>query len=323
MIGLDVRRVVRALQIVDDDTLAIGARRHRCADLVAMLGPMLGDDPPLVRALAHAIYSQLYARLRPATGYPRSERALLGELSAANTSTVGWDPGWTVTGFDPDPPRLVVRKDDLSVYAMPGEVAAEAPAVGDVVHLRLGKERLFVSPGFYFALGDARGDRTRDRETVRIYLNVRAEGAAAFVGATTTALNAAGVPFRAKIVSNPNGFVRADAAVIYLARADYAGAAPALRAIRARLRGQLVAATPLFAKRVAPGIAVAEDPASSLSFGQHRSRAIALALVEARSRALAPRAVLALVGQTLAAQRIDPERPHLALGNPDRYDAWN
>src|SRR5262249_4386404 len=138
--------------------------------------------------------------------------------------------------------------------------------------------------GFYMALGERDLGDGPDRAVVRLYWHLKAEAAPGFVAKASTALNAAGIPFRLKVVNDPNRYTRCDAGVLYVARGDY----EKLRPIAQRLYGDIVAglrqATPAFTKTLAPGLGLAEDPGSGASFGMSRCHIVAEALVRARER---------------------------------------
>ena len=69
------------------------------------------------------------------------------------------------------------------------------------------------SPGFYTALGDVALPHSGD--IVRVYWNLRADGATRLVRELTTVLNDVLTPFRSKVVNSQARFKRADAAVLY------------------------------------------------------------------------------------------------------------
>jgi HopA1 effector protein family len=321
-----IREVLRSIDVVDESTIEVRGRPLRLADLLQRAGDGVGgvSDSPLVRALTHAIYSELYTRVRKPTGMVDLDREFVASLSAANASLEGWDSGWVVVGAEAN--RFLVRKDGMTVYAVLDDLRAAdgSPRQGETVHVRIGKERPFISPGFYFALGDTVDAAERGSPLVRIYMNLESTGAAAFVSAVTEVLNAEKVPFAAKVASSPHGYVRADAAVVYVRKHHFSRSISGLKVVRDRVAPHLVPATPMFAKRMASGVSVAEDPPGSWSFGQHRSRAVALAVAEAhagRVRTLARQATI--VKESFKANGIDPVRPHLSLGSQDEYVAWN
>ena len=78
-------------------------------------------------------------------------------------------------------------------------------------------------------------------------------------------LNKKKVPFRFKILSNPQMYPRADAPVLYLNKLQrHRSVGPILDMYR-KVKPYLNSPTPLFAKRIAPGISLAEDPCNGES----------------------------------------------------------
>ena len=75
-------------------------------------------------------------------------------------------------------------------------------------------------PGFYCAIGDGDEDDARDAPAplVRFYWHLTARAAVPYMAAITGRLNQRGIPFRTKVLSDPNGYGRADAGVLYLER---------------------------------------------------------------------------------------------------------
>ena len=318
-----IARVLRAVGIVDDATVTLSGRPLAVDALRAGAGGPA--QPPLVKALTQLIYTELYLRRHPARP-GLSDRGLLAALCDANRTVVGWDAGWELVAIQGD--THVVMKDGVRVHATTDDLASASGtprAVGERVHLRIGKDRRAYSPGYYYVHGDALEDGDAwPTQLVRVYFHLELAGATPFVDAVTTVLNDAAIPFRAKVASSAMGFCRADAGVLYLGQARYLKNLAALAAVAARLRPHLRPETPLFTKRVAAGIAVAEDPGNGESFGEHRSRALATALAQAHAASTTSRDErLALALTELRANGIDAARPYLNAGNPDPYDAWS
>jgi hypothetical protein len=153
----------------------------------------------------------------------------------------------------------------------PGQTLVELPAA-----------RLALSPGHY--LVDGPTGRLHGAPILRVYLHLNdpAEAPARWHD-VLTALNKADVTYRAKIVSTPAGYPRRDAMVVYLGPGHW----PAATLIRDTAGGRPGTGQELslYAHPLAPGIAAAWDPDDprpghqSMSFGEHRARATAEALL--------------------------------------------
>lgn len=276
----------------------------------------------LSRKLATRLEQRLYwnfyttGTARPLVQEDQAEEAdaesFVNELSCANHGRGPVQDGWRFVS------RLnrsvIVRKGGVTLNVPIARVIRER---NGVVKLRTSKESR-CSPGFYTAIGDV---TPRPLEPlVRVYWNVRPEGAATFVEAVTTILNRNLFAFRAKVLSDPLDFDRCDAAVIYVMRGDWSEVRKHLTPIYRSLRGKLDDATPALTKRLGRGMAIAEDPLSDQSFGGHRCRLIASALLGAQKVAKAsPEARVEHVIGALAKHRVRIAEPFLNPGSRDIY----
>jgi hypothetical protein len=151
---------------------------------------------------------------------------------------------------------------------------------------------------------------------VRFYWHLTAGAAPRYLAVATSTLNSLGIPFRTKVLSDPGSYVRADAGVLYVERPYYAGVAGAVVAIHRAMETMLRPETPMFTKRLAPGLGLAEDPQNRLSFGQSRCQLVARGLWDAHESGT-PREVA--VAAALRARGYDPARPYLERGSADIY----
>lgn len=178
-----------------------------------------------------------------------------------------------------------------------------------------------MSPGFYTAFGDAEPSGAADDVEVRVYFHVTASGAAPVVACCTDLLNRAGVPFVLKVLANPAGFTRCDAAVLYVRQHDFDHSREPLRAIVAACATHLRGHVPAFTKPLADGVAVGEHRADlGASFGICRCRLVAEAIVDAherRSTELADR--IEAVARRFTGIGLDLPVPYLVSRSADRY----
>jgi hypothetical protein len=282
----------------------------------------------LVAVLAEEMYARLY--IRPSFPQPRSladvlaQRDFMASLSAANNGRGTWEPGWTVGRIEEDG-RAVAGKNEVE-FRVPalgwrgvgdGEIRPGAPC-----EVAVPKERRHLIWGFYFAVGDA-GEETHAGDgavepIVRYYWHLLAGAAAPFVAAATSLLNAARVPFRLKVLSDPNDFHRADSGVIFVRRHYLSQVSEIVAGIHGDLRSGLRRQVPLFTRRLADGLGYAEDPANAMSFGQHRCRLAARALWDSFARGELDRDARALaLAQAFRAEGLDPLRPYRRLDSRD------
>jgi hypothetical protein len=166
------------------------------------------------------------------------------------------------------------------------ETAADPLGIGDAVALRHPGDQPALSPGFYLARGDRVFSPTGPRILDRVYLDLRREGAEPFIRESTRRLNSAGLAFTAKVVDDPHGFDRRDAAVLYFERRDRDRALEAADDLARALAPFLDDGAPAMTLPLASGVAFAEDPGEAESFGSHRCLLIAEAAVTAAERGL-------------------------------------
>jgi HopA1 effector protein family len=282
-------------------------------------------DPVFLPALELDLYARLYTQPTP-IGAPAdflAQRDHISALSAANNGQGSWEPGWQVVGQEPDG-RFSVRKDDITFWVGPDglRVRSGEPAAGDYCRVRVAKEMRSLIPGFYCAVGDGDENDARDAPAplVRFYWHLTAQAAVPHMAAITGQLNSRGIPFRMKVLSDPNAYGRADAGVLYLERPYLPRLGNTLAAVHQEIAADLRPEVPLFSRPLAPGLGVAEDPGTSLSFGQHRCQLAARAVWASFLRGdTTPEQQAATCAEVLRAANLDPAHPHLEPGSVDRY----
>lgn len=338
----DLEELADSAQIVSPTTYVVLGQTYRQDDLAAapsgtrpVAQPMpeealdwapddaLAEATPLVCAVRTAVYGRLYTRTTAAEtrGNSTARRVHCMALSAANRGNGSWEPGWMIAGEIDRDGRLPVTKGGITFWTLPAGVRIQGEnQPGVSCHVKVPKEFRNLVPGFYCAIGDA---DLPDEATpaIRLYWHLTAAAAAPFLEAVSTLLNARGIPYRAKVLSDPDNYRRADSGVLYIARDDWDRTSEVAREIYLRLASQLHAPAPMFAKPLAPGLALAEEPANGLTFGQHRCGLAAVALWRAfLSGAGNMREFrLATIVSTFRDAGIDPERPFLNPGSTDRY----
>jgi hypothetical protein len=270
-----------------------------------------GVDGALARAIQAKFYDRCYARRRDAmdsTPNPAFARA----LSAANASRDRWDRGWTLRQYGPNG-QVFVAKGDRERAAPPGGYVFEGPPgaipqVGAALTLRAPREAFDAQPNYYFAFGETLDELTDQMSLVRVYFNLAAEAASAWLGELTAGLNRFQTPFQYKTPSAPGLYGRADAGVLYVGRRYFPIVSRIVEGSADRF--SFDEATPLFTKRLRRGIAAAVEPGTGESFGSHRSRLVAEALVEAwSSRAQTPKLRFDAVERRFKAEGLDVTKP--------------
>ena len=188
------------------------------------------------------------------------------------------------------------------------------------MHVLLRKNTLILQDGFYHAFGSFVADEQCEGRSMRFYLNARPEGAAEVVRLVCGAFNARGVPFQFKCLSSASDYARRDSAVLYMGKRYARVAVSLLGLLYPQLRAHLRAETPMLAKPLAPGLALAEDPDADDSFGTHRTRAIAEGLYTAfRNEQHTEDERLAAVLKAFEEHDISTEKPHLNAKPDDPF----
>lgn len=244
--------------------------------------------------------------------------SLLAELSAANTGKDSWDDGWEIVAVG-GAGRVAAKRHESVRNFWPGEfLTLEGPELPPRagMHLRafFPRESTTMQPGFYFAFGSSPEEDFDAPSMVRFYWAVKSTGAALLTGELTGALNRLRVPFRFKTGAEAHSYGRLDAAVLYVHKRFYQIAARLVAPVYERVRGALMPGAPIFTKRLAPGLALAEDPGTGESFGMQRCRLLAGAILAVEELTLD-----GVIRQLeLAGVRVDS--PYLSPGSVDQYD---
>jgi hypothetical protein len=276
--------------------------------------------------LSEILYSVLHCReiasRSPEATDWAAKREFTYSLSAANVGDGSWRPGWVVSGVESD--GVVVAEHNGIHFWIPASDFRSTsrsfpPAVGDCGWAKTPKECLSLQPGFYLALGDA-GPGSSGSETVRLYWHLWSGGAARLVRSLTGTLNRTGIAFELKLLAEPGAYPRSDAAVLYVSRYGYGRIRSLLPGIYQEVQPWLRQSVSVFAKWIAPGLGLAEDPGANQSFGQHRCTLVATELsrrdvFSSGSGVERCRAVLARLQQL----GWDPERLYLNPGSVDCY----
>ena len=287
-----------ALALVDDDA---DARALRDAG-----GPDVAVDAPR----AEWLYGTWWAGSRPAGG----DDPLGGPLEAARRSAAPLEDGWLVLASDGV--RIVcARVPRTSGAAAPGPRAAApggaaarpggAARPGDLVTLYGGSGGPDPDGSWWWA---HTGEPGASEPVDRWYVHARPDGAPAIVAATVALASGTGVTLSLKCPPRASGFGRRDALVVYVPRRERALLAGALPAWLAAVAPHVTDDVPPLTRRLAPGVAFAEDPGDELSYGQLRCAQVAAAVVRLRGE---PGATDARRRAVLAAVGIDPDRPEV------------
>jgi hypothetical protein len=246
----------------------------------------------------------------------------LEALSSANAGTGCRENDWEILAIEEC--AVLARKDGLEVWAWmadcyvpPGHDLDAGTRIG----LRLPKEYLNLSPGFYVALGNRELPHDGSDTLVRVYWHLTPDGAAAFLRSATTRLNDARLPFRLKVLRDPSLYTRCDAGVVYTLKRDFRCVSKIMAEVYGEVSDTLRPSVPAFTKYLAPGLGLAEDPGGGQSFGEHRCQLLADALISAyESGVLSTRKRMHVVFKHFEQIGLSLDAPFLNPGSQDQYD---
>jgi hypothetical protein len=280
-----------------------------------------GSDPVIL--LGQVLYARLFAAFRPnlADAGAMDSDAFLADLRAAARPDE-WTAGWRVLDTAPYG-ALAVERDGRRRLAKPGHYASFR--VGGQIdrgsRISLWSPGLTgdLQPGFHHFFGRTAPDTIEESRLVRFYFNVKASAAGRVLRAVSQALDLHHIPFTMKIASALPRHLRIDAAVLYV----WCWRAEIVEDIVTALAGADAQAfnpeTPIFTRRILPGLATADDPGAGESFGEHRCRLVACGLLEAKQRgaeSLAER--VSTVRSAFEANGVDWSTPQLNMERPAR-----
>ncbi|MEU8971207.1 T3SS effector HopA1 family protein [Streptomyces monashensis] len=269
-----LRAVVDAVRIAPDATTARVADTHNLAE---------DTSRHLCGALADALYETFHAGLRLPQVRPRTWRDPDLERRFAQVVPHCSTPVTAVWAGPSGPDGFVAEIGGVRVDVPASRLTAGTQRPGDHVTLRWPAANRAVSPGFYFVTGSSGPPRSRPLTRLYIHLTTP-EDAPNVLGTVLRELERTGLPYQAKVASTEHQYPRRDAMVVYLG----GEAGPAVDAVAGSVRGLRATgtSTSAFAHLLGPGVAVAHEPDDprpgmrGLSFGEHRSRVLAEALVE-------------------------------------------
>ena len=271
-------------QDIDELAAVVRIRRYGSDDVITWFDrPVVGlHSQTAPRRLADVLYAHAYSlgRAVPMAPEPAPTTRLrpLRPFSPDNR-LVAISPGWTVIRRSGQMVTLTRSGEPtLTVPSALVEASTAHPVVGVSIS-PYSESRL---PGFASVVHGPPLNRTR---MTRVYLNTTFDSIEDVSEQLVRALLDGGTRrFVLKWLMSVQHDPRADSTVLYV---DRARAVAVVNAIQA-LTLSLGPATPMFAWRVSAGLAIAADPGSELSFGQHACDAAARELI-ARLNTARPR----------------------------------
>jgi hypothetical protein len=287
---------------------------------VAAVGSHAASREALLLAIQNHLYAHFYSPGQTVEeARERSSPPLVGmtpflaSLAAAAASTApGHEGPWPLLGRDGE--RICIERRGLRVWLRPQEAAFDESGGGVYVRRPAGLSE--VSPGYYLVRGEPQGSFVSGHGVIRFYWHLTAEGAVPLLKALIAPLTSAGLPFQLKVLAEPTAYQRCDAGVLYIRRSDLPAAARWVMAAWTITAPLLRDHVPSLTLPLARGLSAAEDPEDGNSFGLHRCRLLAEALIRARDRGERSRSQrAAIVAEVFAEAGLVWNAPHLGPGS--------
>ncbi len=243
-------------------------------------------------------------------------------LREANHTQDAWDHGWKVYHIANDG-RAFVQKADRTRVVVPGtfyspKMLMPSLKIGDEVGVRVFASTAQEIETFFHSFGSYLSDQFDEFTKLRFYFHVKAASAESLLAQLSTILNRYRIPFHFKTLGNSEAYTRADAAVLYVAKRYMQIVAALIPDIVVGSGASLGKEIPMFTKWIMPGVGMAEEVSDEESFGMHRSRLVAEALVYAWTCGHQDQEQkMEAIAQSFAEKGICLEQPYL---NPQSID---
>jgi hypothetical protein len=279
-------------------------------ELLAIFAAMPGppDD-------ADTLYARCYSR--PFHGeLPHGDP---GELAGFNATRESIDCGWQIEQPAAEGCVLARKRGAVRMFRPGQYLTLRGPGAkvepDEPIRVIVSAGAADLQPGFYHALGETISDCEEFEDLLRVYWNISAEGAGPLLAALTREFNRFGVAFRFKCGQTPEIYQRRDSAVLYFHRRYYPIAAQLIQRLYTDAGPCMRDGVPLFTRRLARGLGLAEDPGES--FGKNRCAILSEAM--AATRGMQPAHRLSELHRRFAARGLSLDTPWLNPGSGDRY----
>jgi HopA1 effector protein family len=265
--------------------------------------------------LTGTYFNQLYRQPSDVSDvFANDTAALLSRIQAANSSRGYYDWHWLVEEVIED--EVVVIKDGLRLY-MPTNcvhVPHDNLVKGELVAISMPKN--IWTTERYVAIGNY--GRLPIAPITNIYWNCSSDTAIGVIQQLTTDLNQLQVPFELQVEPEIDAYHRLEPLILGLLRSDYLKAEPLLRQIYDQYSWRLD--TLPFAKKLAPGLAVAETVSPANDFATFVCRLIARAIIKCPENSLVVTQIAA-IWQEFVENGVVGNKLHL-ISEENIYSEW-
>jgi hypothetical protein len=322
----EMQRIVAAIHILSPTSFEF-AGEHVDATQAPATGTFgSAQNPAMVMQLQQQLYQRCYCvplgSRSPDSPMTTSNPNFLAWLSQANLSRSRWDSNWRVSRVE-NTGQVWAEKAGVMRIFQPGEFVNYAGAgtpvrAGNSISVYLFKESTTMQPGCYFAFGETAA-ASDNLDIFRLYWDIDETGVLSLLQSVTRDLNRFQVPFQFKCPVWPQGYMRRDAAVLYVRKRFYSLVRELAAGWRQECAAHIRNDVPLFALALEPGLGLAEDPESGESFGMNRCRHVAEAIWNAHSSGVPEAERLRAVKEHFRQHGLDFNRPYLNPGSVDQY----
>jgi hypothetical protein len=147
---------------------------------------------------------------------------------------------------------------------------------------------------------------------VRVYFSTRSDQVGFVLMEATETLDSLKLPYSLKCSVFASAYSRVDSLIVYLEAGSWSRTAVEITAMARRVKDHLRDVTPPLTKKIAQGVAFAEDSGTNESFGENRCRALAPAVLALlQDQWSSPDDGLDTLTKSLKAAGIDPVQPWL------------
>jgi len=323
----EIRHIVDAIQVLSSTAFLFAGERVDAEEKA--WSAATSQNLPIVTRLQQHLYQHCYCNafgstLHQAPPATVTSEDFLAQLSQANMSRSRWDSNWKVTRVETTG-QVWAEKSGVARIVQPGEFVNYSGAgtpvrPGNQISVYVFKESTTLQPGCYFAFGET-VISSDSLDIFRLYWDIDEVGVLQLLRSLSRDLNRFQVPFQCKSPVWPQGYMRRDAAVLYLKKRFYPVVRELadrwLRECSAHLRGGV----PLFTLRLAPGLGLGEDPETGESFGMNRCRHVAEAIWNAHTQGISESQRPHAVKEHFRQHGLDFDRPWLNPGSVDQYSS--
>ncbi len=238
---------------------------------------------------------------------------LASALRASLAASTRWETGWVAMRTAPSGICLAGR-GNLTRELFPGQYVNMARrgmpvAPGDHIAVTEALDWVDEPTGFWCARSWAAEPQ---KPLVRLYFSTPPDQVGFVLMEITETMDNLKLPYSLKCPAFASVYSRVDSLIVYLEAGSWPRTAVEITRMARRVKDNLRDATPPLTKKIAKGVAFTEDLGTNESFGQHRCRALAPAVLALlHYRQFSPGDGVDILTESLRTAGIDPMQPWL------------